>query len=116
MTTSFEQSGPREPIVESIRVDKITPGARLAGKIRVAASVVIALALLVPVVWIILTAFKKQSDVTAIPPKLFFSPSLQGFVSLLTDSRILSESDAEAKRNDPNLGFLDQIALTAGRA
>jgi len=77
---------------------------------------VIALALLVPVVWIILTAFKKQSDVTAIPPKLFFSPSLQGFVSLLTDSRILSESDAEAKRNDPNLGFLDQIALTAGRA
>ncbi len=115
MATSFEQTGPRTPIVDSIRVDKITPRAKLSGRIRAVLSVVIAIVMLVPVIWIVLTAFKTQLDVTTIPPKLFFQPSLQGFVSLLADSRLLSQADADAKSKDPNLNFLDQIALGAGR-
>ena len=115
MATSFEQTGPRTPVVDSIRVDKITPRAKLSGRIRAVLSVVIAIVMLVPVIWIVLTAFKTQLDVTTIPPKLFFQPSLQGFVSLLADSRLLSQADADAKSKDPNLNFLDQIALGAGR-
>jgi len=115
MATTFEQAGPSTPVVESIRVDKVSPGSRLAGKIRAAVAIVIAFCLLVPVLWIVLTAFKPQTDVTAIPPKLFFSPSLQGFVSLLMDTRILSEEDSAKKRSDPNLSFLDRIALESAR-
>jgi multiple sugar transport system permease protein len=115
MATTFEQAGPRSPVVESIRVDKISPGARLSGKIRAAVALAVAFIMLLPVIWIVLTAFKAQSDVTAIPPKLFFTPSLQGFVSLLMDTRILSEAESAEKRNSPNLGLLDRIALENGR-
>jgi multiple sugar transport system permease protein len=115
MTTAFEQSGPSVPVVESIRVDKITPGARLSGRIRATVAVIIAVIMMIPVIWIVLTAFKVQSDVTAIPPKLLFTPSVQGFVSLMFDTRLLSEAESQARRDDPNLSLLNQIALTAGR-
>jgi multiple sugar transport system permease protein len=116
MANTFEQHGPASPVVESIRVDKVSPAARWSVRIRAAIAIVIAFGMMVPMIWIVLTAFKMQSDVTAIPPKLLFTPSLQGFVSLLTDSRLLSEADMEIKRNDPNLSFFDKIALSAGRS
>jgi multiple sugar transport system permease protein len=37
-----------------------------------------------PIVWIGLTAFKSQSDAIAYPPKVFFTPTLEGFVDLFT--------------------------------
>src|SRR5688572_29194436 len=98
MATILEQAGPRAPVVESIRVDKVSPRARLAGRTRAILATLMALISLIPVVWIILTAFKPTTDVTAIPPKLFFTPSLQGFVSLLGDSRILSEAETAELR------------------
>jgi len=59
-----------------------TPGAR-----RVAAGLVIAYALIsmVPVVWILLTSFKTPPDSIAYPPKVVFSPSLEGYVNLFTN-------------------------------
>ena len=39
---------------------------------------------LLPLVWIGLTAFKSQSDAIAYPPKLLFTPTLEGFVNLFT--------------------------------
>ena len=35
-----------------------------------------------PVLWIILTAFKTRKDALAVPPKLFFTPTLDNFVSV----------------------------------
>jgi multiple sugar transport system permease protein len=37
-----------------------------------------------PIVWIGMTAFKSQSDAIAYPPKVFFTPTLEGFVDLFT--------------------------------
>jgi len=39
---------------------------------------------ILPLLWIGATAFKSQSDAIAYPPKLLFSPSLEGFVDLFT--------------------------------
>jgi multiple sugar transport system permease protein len=52
----------------------------LAGLIVVSYAVVSVL----PIVWIGMTAFKSQSDAIAYPPKVFFTPTLEGFVDLFT--------------------------------
>lgn len=35
-----------------------------------------------PVLWIVLTAFKTRTDALAVPAKLFFTPTLQNFISV----------------------------------
>ena len=53
---------------------------------RVAAAIVIAYALItmMPLVWIVLTSFKTPPDSISYPPKIVFSPSLEGYVNLFT--------------------------------
>ncbi|MGC8873792.1 MAG: carbohydrate ABC transporter permease [Chloroflexia bacterium] len=82
----------RTPIVEAIRVDKISGVTRLVTAIRIVLTVVYAAISLIPVLWIAMTAFKSRPDATAVPPKVFFKPTLEGFVSLLTDRAILTEA------------------------
>ncbi|MCC5965486.1 MAG: carbohydrate ABC transporter permease [Natronohydrobacter sp.] len=43
-----------------------------------------ALITLIPLVWIIATGFKSSSDSIAYPPKVFFEPTLEGYVNLFT--------------------------------
>jgi multiple sugar transport system permease protein len=111
----FEEIGPSIPVVESIRVDKVSPRARLSGKVRAALALVVMCIMLGPVLWIIRTAFLPLREVTAIPPKLFFTPSLEGMVGLLTESRILSQEEQDKKKQQANLSWIDQIALVNGR-
>ncbi len=40
---------------------------------------------LLPLVWIIATGFKSPSDAIAYPPKVVFTPSLEGYVNLFTE-------------------------------
>ncbi len=42
----------------------------------------------VPVLWIILTAFKTHNDALAIPPKFFFTPTMENFVSVFSRAYI----------------------------
>ena len=58
-----------------------TPVAR-----RVAAALVIAYALIsiIPLVWIVLTGFKSPPDSISYPPKMIFTPTLEGYVNLFT--------------------------------
>ncbi|MDP9138364.1 MAG: hypothetical protein M3N38_09315, partial [Pseudomonadota bacterium] len=53
---------------------------------RVAAALVIAYALLtmIPLVWIVATSFKTPPDSIAYPPKVVFTPSLEGYCNLFT--------------------------------
>jgi multiple sugar transport system permease protein len=53
---------------------------------RIAATLVIlyAIVTLVPLLWIFLTGFKTPPDAIAYPPKVTFSPSLEGYVNLFT--------------------------------
>lgn len=114
--SAFTETGPRTPVTEGIRVDKVSPRARTLKSVR--ALVVLALALLglVPIFIMGITAFKSRADVVSVPPKLIFDPTLEGFVFLLTERSQLSTSRlAEAKQNAENLNLFEQIALENGQ-
>lgn len=103
---SFAESGPRRPVVESIRVDKVSPGARATGAVRAVVVVIVAFIMLIPIFVMIMTAFKTRADVVASPPKVLFQPTVEGFVLLLTDRAIASPGRlAELQKNSGNLGF-----------
>jgi len=53
---------------------------------RIAATIVIAYALItmIPLVWILLTGFKTPPDSISYPPKVVFTPSLEGYCNLFT--------------------------------
>ncbi len=87
---SFAETGPREPVTEGIRVDKVQPRARIGRKIRAGIVILVAIVLLVPVAVMAMTAFKSRSDVVSVPPKFVFQPTLEGFVFLLTERSQLS--------------------------
>src|ERR1700754_3416442 len=46
--------------------------------------IIYALITMIPLVWIVATSFKTPPDSIAYPPKLQFSPSLEGYVNLFT--------------------------------
>ncbi len=113
---SFEETGPGSPVTESIRVDKVSPRARITRQIRAIIVVVIALVMLIPVFVMAITAFKSRSDVVAVPPKLIFEPTLEGIVFLLTERSQLSQANLQkAQENAEDLGLFDRIALRAGQ-
>lgn len=114
--STFEETGPRYPVTEGIRVDKVHPRAKAGKKIRAIVVVIIAFILLFPVFVMLVTAFKSRSDVVAIPPKLFFEPTLEGFVFLLTERTQLSGTALEeAKANADELGIFGKVALLNGQ-
>lgn len=114
--SSFEQTGPREPVTEGIRVDKVQPRARLAKKIRTIIVVIVAFVLLVPVAVMAMTAFKSRTDVVSVPPKFIFEPTLEGFVFLLTErSQLSGEALETAKANIDNLSIFERVALENGQ-
>jgi multiple sugar transport system permease protein len=56
-------------------------------RVKVFAAVVVvfyALVTITPLLWIVATAFKSQSDAIAYPPKVIFQPTLEGYVNLFT--------------------------------
>lgn len=115
--STFTETGPRVPVTESIRVDKVSPQARLFKNARAILVLVIALVGLVPVLIMGLTAFKTRADVVAVPPKFIFQPTLEGVVFLLTERSQLSGKRLEdAKKNIDNLGLFERVALQNGQA
>src|SRR5215213_6428996 len=113
---SFEETGPRSPVVESIRVDKVNPRVRLIRNIRATVAILLALILLIPVFWMTVTAFKSRADAVAIPPKVFFEPTLQGFVNLFTDRRELTPQENASMQARTDLSWVDQVAIDEGQA
>lgn len=115
---SFAESGPRRPVVESIRVDKVSPGARTTGAVRALVVVLIAIIMLLPVVVMLATAFKTRIDVTASPPKILFTPTLEGLVLLFTDRALASPArvqELKQEQAEGKLNIFDQIALVSGQ-
>ncbi len=113
---SFEETGPRAPVTESIRVDKVRPKAQFAKKVRAILVIIVAIILLVPVAVMVMTAFKSRADVVTAPPKIFFEPTVEGLVFLLTErSQLGEEALEEAKANADNLGIFDRVALENGQ-
>ncbi len=115
---SFEEAGPPTPVVESIRVDKVHPRARLVRTIRALVVVALTVIGLLPVFSMAITAFKSRTDVVAVPPKVFFQPTLDGFVFLLTERAVVAESRLEEFRRSAESGemnWMEQVAFRNGQ-
>lgn len=115
---SFEETGPRSPVVESIRVDKVRPSARFFRNLRALIVIVLAIVLLMPVFIMAVTAFKSRADVVSVPPKLFFKPTMEGFVFLTTERSIVAQSRVEAFQQaaaEGELNWMEQVALQTGQ-
>jgi len=65
-----------------------------------------------PVLWIILTAFKTRTDALAVPPKLFFTPTLDNFASVFWRASITTGS---SQSTNMGLYFFNSIFI-AGTA
>jgi multiple sugar transport system permease protein len=59
-----------------------------------------------PVFWIILTAFKTRKDALAVPPKLFFTPTWDNFVSVFYRASITT---GNSQATDMGLYFFNSI-------
>jgi multiple sugar transport system permease protein len=114
---TFEETGPRIPVVEPTRVDKVNPRAKLGKSIRVIITVIVTFIMLIPVLVMIMTAFKTRADIVTPPPKVFFKPTLEGFLYLFTDRALLNPGNlAAAQANPGELSYWEQLALKNGQA
>ncbi len=113
--TAKEKS--RSGVTIATRVDKISASYQLGRVIKAAVVIMIALVMLIPVVWMAMTAFKSRSDAVGVPPKVAFTPTMEGFISLLTTRRQLTEAQGlneYAARED--LKWYDRVMLSRGQA
>ncbi len=79
---------------------------------RIAGALVIAYALItmIPLVWIVLTSFKTPPDSIAYPPKLMFTPSMEGYCNLFT-TRTRQTPEYLAAMPAPT-GYCDSVVRT----
>ena len=61
-----------------------------------------------PVFWIILTAFKTRTDALSVPPKLFFTPTLENFQSVFFRASITTGT---SQATDMGLYFFNSIFI-----
>jgi multiple sugar transport system permease protein len=101
-------------VVDSVRVDQITPRAKAGVTTRLVLSIVLAIIMLIPVAWIGMTAFKTRRDAVASPPRVFAKPSLDGFIGLFTDRSLLSLKKLREYEQRTDLNFWEQEALKRG--
>ncbi|WP_319532288.1 carbohydrate ABC transporter permease [uncultured Cohaesibacter sp.] len=59
-----------------------------------------ALLTLLPLVWIVATGFKSSPDSIAYPPKVVFSPTVEGYVNLFTTQTRINQNDDTAITDD----------------
>ncbi len=112
---SFAETGPSSPVVESMRVDQVTPRAKTALRVRLVLAIVVAFIMLIPVIWIGMTAIKSRPTRTSVPPKVFFKPSWDGFIGLFTNRTMIQSATELAKqRARTDLSFWEKQALVRG--
>jgi multiple sugar transport system permease protein len=111
-----EKNSSRREINYATRVDKVTTKSILTRRLKAMLTVIIAIVVLIPVFWMAATAFKSRSDAVSAPPKVFFQPSLEGFIGLLTQRRQVTVAQGlEDIKKDPNLKWYDRVMLNRGQ-
>lgn len=115
ITSVQHPNAPSQPVDYSARVDQVGSRARLMRNVRIAVSILVALIGLIPVFWMGTTAFKSRADAIAVPPKVVFEPTLEGFVNLLTDRSVLNNLRLEREKERTDLQWYDKIALENGQ-
>ncbi|MEZ5593301.1 MAG: carbohydrate ABC transporter permease [Gammaproteobacteria bacterium] len=79
-----------------------------AGWGRTALAGIVSLIYFFPVLWIILTAFKTHNDALAVPPKWFFTPTLENFIGVFSRTYIKGQ---EAVDTGFDLFFFNSIFI-----
>ncbi|MFT7595336.1 MAG: multiple sugar transport system permease protein [Paracoccaceae bacterium] len=74
--------------------------------------IVYAVITMIPLAWIMLTGFKSPTDSISYPPKVFFEPSLEGYVNLFTTRTRVAKDDLAAL--PPPEGFAEKIVRDRG--
>jgi multiple sugar transport system permease protein len=113
----FEERGPRSPVSQSIRVDKVHPRARALRRLIAVLSLLVAIIMLLPVFVMGISAFKTRADVMSSPPKVLFRPTLEGFMLLFTDRAVVSQARQDELWQEARAGKLSlfaRLALEAG--
>lgn len=108
--------GPHQAVTASTRVDKVAPSWLIGRSMRASIAIMLALLTLIPVIWMSMTAFKSRSDAVASPPKVAFDPTMEGFISLLTRRRQLTDAQIAEYRQREDLSWADEIMLERGQA
>jgi multiple sugar transport system permease protein len=111
---SFSETGPGTPVVESVRVDQVTPRAKTGLRVRLIVALLIAAIMLIPVIWMTMTAIKSRPDAVASPPKVFFVPSLDGFIGLFANRSQVSPAELPEYQERTDLSFWERQALVRG--
>ena len=62
----------------------VTPRPLVEADRRWPSSSLYAIVTMIPLVWILLTSFKSPPDSISYPPKVFFTPTLEGYCNLFT--------------------------------
>ncbi|MCL4863729.1 MAG: carbohydrate ABC transporter permease, partial [Caldilineaceae bacterium] len=79
-------------------------------------AVLVSLIMLIPVYWMATTAFKVRADAISAPPKVFFTPTLEGFVYLFTDRSVLNRLRIRRMQERiDELNWYERIALAGGQ-
>jgi multiple sugar transport system permease protein len=113
----FEVRGPRVPVSQAMRVDKVHPRARALRLFIALVSVIMALIMLLPVGVMAISAMKTRADVMSAPPKVLFRPTLEGFMLLFTDRAVVSPArldELQQNAKTGKLGLFERLALDAG--
>src|SRR3970282_292956 len=114
---TFEEAGPNAPVTIATRVDKVSPRVRLGGKLRAGAVITVTLVGLIPVLVMVVTAFKTRTDILSSPPLITFQPNLEGFVFLFTERAVVAASRYQeflARAEAGQLNPWEQIAFESG--
>jgi multiple sugar transport system permease protein len=115
--SSVQSAPPNVPAVNySTRVDKVGWRPQALSVARAIAAVIIAIIMLIPVIWMAMTAFKPLKDAVSVPPIVFFTPSMEGFVNLMTQQRQVNGAELEQLRARTDLNWAEQVALAQQRA
>jgi multiple sugar transport system permease protein len=102
-------------ITYATRVDKVGTRYQIARALRIAVILFYAVVSLIPVFWMVTAAFKSRPDVVAIPPKVIFEPTIEGFISLLTKRVLLPPGMAEEYKQRTDLNFAERIMAERGQ-
>jgi multiple sugar transport system permease protein len=115
---TFEEAGPNAPVTIATRVDKVSPRVRLGGKLRAGVVIIVTVVGLIPVLVMIVTAFKTRTDILASPPLITFQPNLEGFVFLFTERAVVTASRYQeflARAEAGQLNLWEQSAFESGQ-
>jgi multiple sugar transport system permease protein len=114
----FEQRGPRIPVVQPTRVDRIHPRALLLRRLVAFIAVATAIIMLLPVLVMGISAFKTRSDVMSSPPKVVFQPTLEGFMFLFTERAVANSArlqELEQNAEAGKISLFNRLALVSGQ-